>query len=128
MKFPLFHKDGSSNSDGQQGDAESFEKLAARMEAAAQAADLAAKKAEMTARRAEAAAAKAEVLLKQVQVILDQLGQSVEKGRPSPMQSPRDSVNDIIYSETIPPSERMVSESGIPLVAPFIVTKDGSDG
>ena len=128
MKFPLFHKDGSSSSDGQQADAESFEKLAARMEAAAQAADLAAKKAEMTARRAEAAAAKAEVVLKQVQVILDQLGHSVEKSRPPAAQPSRDSVKDIIYSETLPPSERLVSESGIPLVAPFIVSKDGSDG
>ena len=127
MKFPLFHKDGSSSSDGQHADAESFEKLAARMEAAAQAADLAAKKAEMTARRAEAAAAKAEVLLKQVQVILDQLGQSVEKSRPLPALSSKDSVRDIMYSETLPPAERMVSESGIPLVAPFIVSKEGAD-
>jgi hypothetical protein len=127
MKFPLFHKDGNSNSDGHKADAESFERLATRMEAAAQAADLAAKKAEMTARRAESAATKAEVLLKQVQVILDQLGQSVETSKPSPPQLARDSVKDIIYSETLPPSERLVSESGIPLVAPFIVSKEGSE-
>jgi hypothetical protein len=127
MKFPLFHKDGSSSSDSQQADQEGSEKLAARMEAAAQAADLAAKKAEMTAKRAEAAATKAEVLLKQVQVILDQLGQSVEKSRTLPAQPSRESVKDIIYSETLPPNERAVSESGIPLVAPFIVSKDRPD-
>ena len=127
MKFPLFQRDVSSSSDGPHADMDSFEKLAARMEAAAQASDLAAKKAEMTARRAEAAATKAEVLLKQVQVILDQLGQSVEKSRTSPVHSSREGMVDIIYSEVIPPSERMVSESGIPLVAPFIVSKDGSD-
>jgi len=120
MKLSLFHKDGS-NSAGPV-DVDYLEKLVARIESASNAADVAVKKAEATARKAEAAAAKAEVLIKQVQAMLDQVGTSVEDHAPNIATSAAREVRDTeSYSEEEQPKDRLVSESGIPIVAPFIV-------
>jgi len=121
MKLSLFPKGGSKS--GESSDTDSLEKLAVRIEAASRAADVAVKKAEATARKAEAAAAKAEVLIKQVQAMLDQIGTSVE-GRAlnsAAMSVAREVRATEMYSEEDQPKDRVVSESGIPLVAPFIV-------
>ena len=129
MKFTLFQKDADSATGGHTSEVQTIEGLLERMEAASRAADIAVKKAEATARKAEAAATKAEVLVKQVQLMLDQVGQTVATNKPAQeaVLPTKAFAKDIRYAEEVEIPEKIDPESGIPLVAPFIVDRGGME-
>jgi len=129
MKFTLFQKDVDSTTGAQTPEIHTIESLLERMEAASKAADIAVKKAEATARKAEAAATKAEVLVRQVQLMLDQVGEAAAVRSPIP-EAPlatKAFAKEIRYAEDIAAPPKVDSESGIPLVAPFIVDRGGQE-